>query len=187
MGFLDKLFGNNGSDIVNKLKEAADVVAKEVENAAKAASESIANSDSSSQAGNSRPASAGSSVSQPSGSSSSAESGFSWGPAMPEEENQYNYPGSYEQYFLSVFTENFPAYRISHETVRKGKATVFTFWSGEQKALVVELMSENSSAQRIRSECERSGIPYLRFYYNHFGWWNTKAYVLQRTRNALKL
>ena len=105
---------------------------------------------------------------------------------MPQEENQYNYPGTYTQYFLDIFTQNFATYRVSHETVRKGKATVFTLWSGEQKALVVELMSENSSAQGIRNNCQKEGVPYLRFYYNHEGWWNTKSYVIERTRKALR-
>ena len=29
------------------------------------------------------------------------------------------------------------------------------------------------------------GIPYLRFYYNHEGWWNTRSYVTRRIANAL--
>ena len=33
MGFLDKLFGSNGSDMLNKIKDAANSVAKEAENA----------------------------------------------------------------------------------------------------------------------------------------------------------
>lgn len=185
MGFLDKLFGNNSTEIVNKLKEAAEVVAKEVENAAKTASESIAAANTSTaQTGTAGTSGAPASYDS-SASASGAESGFSWGPTMPDEENQYNYSGSYDQYFLSVFNEAFSMYRIFQETVRRGKATVFTFWNGEQKTLVVELMSENSSAQRIRSECRKEGVPYLRFYYNHFGWWNTKAYVIQRTAKAL--
>ena len=29
------------------------------------------------------------------------------------------------------------------------------------------------------------GIPYIRFYYDHEGWWNTKSYVIRRTSEAL--
>ncbi len=42
---------------------------------------------------------------------SASPSGFSWGEAMPGEENQFSYPGSYEQYFEHVFAEDFPACR----------------------------------------------------------------------------
>ena len=34
-------------------------------------------------------------------------------------------------------------------------------------------------------ECAAAAIPYLRFYHNHDGWWNTRAYVTQRVRGAL--
>lgn len=171
MGFLDKLFGSNVAD---KLKNAAETVAKEATNAVNAAV------NSSSAASNARPASTA-----PAPSSSGAESGFSWGPTMPNEENQFNYPGTYDQYFLDVYSKNFPAYRLTTEPVRKGSATVITFWSGEAKALVVELMSDTSSAESIRRNCYKARVPYLRFYYNHQGWWNTKAYVLERTSKAL--
>ena len=171
MGFLDKLFGSNVAD---KLKNAAETVAKEATNAVNAAV------NSSSAATNARPASTA-----PAPSSSGAESGFSWGPTMPNEENQFNYPGTYDQYFLDVYSKNFPAYRLTTEPVRKGSATVITFWSGEAKALVVELMSDTSSAESIRRNCYKERVPYLRFYYNHQGWWNTKAYVLERTSKAL--
>ncbi|MCR5460809.1 MAG: hypothetical protein K6F51_13025 [Acetatifactor sp.] len=171
MGFLDKLFGSNVAD---KLKNAAETVAKEATNAVNAAV------NSSSAATNARSASTA-----PAPSSSGAESGFSWGPTMPNEENQFNYPGTYDQYFLDVYSKNFPAYRLTTEPVRKGSATVITFWSGEAKALVVELMSDTSSAESIRRNCYKERVPYLRFYYNHQGWWNTKAYVLERTSKAL--
>lgn len=164
MGFLDKLFGSNVAD---KLKNAAESVAKEATNAV--------NNATNARATNTAPAP----------SSSGAESGFSWGPTMPDEENQYNFPGTYDQYFLDVYTKNFPAYRLTTEAVRKGRATVITFWNGDAKALVVELMSETSSAESIRYNCHKQRVPYLRFYYNHQGWWNTKAYVIERTKKAL--
>lgn len=174
MGFLDKLLGSAGSEVLNKLKDAAN-----------SAMNSATNSNHSSA--NARPAqSNGPSVQQSSGSSS-ATSGDSWGPTMPAEENQYNYNGPYDQYFMDIYVQRFPTYRLTHEKVRKGSATVFTFWKGmtQEKALIVELMSDSSSAESIRNGARKEGVPYLRFYYNHEGWWNTKSYVIRRTQEAL--
>ncbi len=127
--------------------------------------------------------------------------GFSWGDQMPREENQYSYPGEYYDYFAMIFARDFPSLRAEQEArfmgndnraVRYGRpqprrrvATVFTLWDGGRKALVVELLSEHAQTAKLRSECERQGIPYLRFYYNHHGWWNTRSYVVERVRQAL--
>jgi len=111
-------------------------------------------------------------------------SGDSWGPVMPAEENQYNFNGTYVQYFEGIFNSEFPSYSISK--TQDAKATVFTFSGVSGTALVVELLPENSGRFRLRKECEANGIPYLRFYYNHDGWWNTRSYVIRRTRAAIK-
>ena len=110
-------------------------------------------------------------------------SGFSWGPKMPAEENQYNYGGNYIDYFREIFNANFSEYRI--EQAQEGSTTIFTFYRGDSKALMVELLSKTSGRYRIRKECRANGIPYLRYYYNYQGWWNTKAYVIERTAKAL--
>ena len=125
---------------------------------------------------------------QPSYTEPAAEdvSGFSWGPRMPQEENQFNYPGTYVQYFNHVFTEEFPGYQISYEAAAKRPATIFTFRRDGRTALIVELMSDRSEAKKLRRECEANRIPYLRFYYDHEGWWNTRTYVVTRTRGALQ-
>ena len=112
-------------------------------------------------------------------------SGFSWGEVMPDEENQFNYSGTYVEYFEKIFRENFPDYRIEKELRSGMKAAVFTFWRGDAKALVVELLSQGSDAYRLRKQCRADGIAYLRYYYDHEGWWNTKAYVIERTSGAL--
>lgn len=114
-------------------------------------------------------------------------SGFSWGSVMPAEENQYNYGGTYEQYFEHVFAEDFPAYRYekSYNNDYGNQRVIYTFFSGVTKALVLELMPEASEAVKLRNVCRAAGIPYLRFYYDHDGWWNTRAYVVSRMRNAL--
>ena len=113
-------------------------------------------------------------------------SGFSWGEEMPAEENQFNFPGSYRSYFENVFREEFADYSVSVETPRNRDAAVFTFAKDGRKALVVEVMSQTSGARAIRKTCRKSGVPYLRYYHNHHGWWNTRAYVVQRTRGALR-
>ena len=124
---------------------------------------------------------------QPEVQAEEGPSGFSWGPTMPPEENQFNYPGDYEAYFAHVFREDFPEYRVTQEQSTQRRATVFTFWSpAGGKALVVEVLPESSETKKLRKECAANAIPYLRFYHNHDGWWNTRAYVTQRTRNALR-
>ena len=116
----------------------------------------------------------------------SGESGFSWGEDMPAEENQYSFQGNYLGYFDMVFSQEFPQYRITRETPKKGHSTIYSFWQGDRKALVAELMSDRSEANKLRSDCRAQGLPYVRFYYDHDGWWNTRSYVAQRTRAALE-
>ena len=127
-----------------------------------------------------------SSQSQAGGETNSyAPSGFSWGENMPAEENQYNYPGDYAAYFRSIFQNEFSDFRVEEETMRRGNGRIFTFWQDSRKALVVEIKSQNSEARKLRDTCQSEGTPYLRFYHDHHGWWNTRAYVIQRTRQAL--
>lgn len=112
-----------------------------------------------------------------------------WGELMPKEENQYSFDGTYIEYFDMLFREEFAQYQIGHETdtERYHEATIFTFTSGGRKALVVELMSEKSSSRKLALECQREGTPYLRFYYDHHGWWNARSYVVDRVRGALSV
>ena len=113
------------------------------------------------------------------------ESGFSWGPVMPDEETQYNFPGTYLEYFSSIFNKDFAEYNPEYFKEPYWKSEHFTFFDGGKKALVVELLSRKSNAKRIRALCRQQGIPYLRFYYDYDGWWNTRAYVVGRVNKAL--
>ena len=134
------------------------------------------------------PAVKGSSAAMPSAAAqthSAAAPSFSWGSTMPAEENQYSYPGPYLEYFKNLFRENFPQYEIDCRQTHSGSKTIFSFRQSVFTRLVVELRSENSRAKKLQQQCENAGIPYLRFYYNHHGWWNTKSYVLGRVRGAL--
>ena len=114
-----------------------------------------------------------------------APSGWSWGETMPDEENQFSFNGRYNQYFETVFREAFPEYGLNVEQPRGRDCTIFTFTQGGRVALIVEVMSQSSSAQALRRNCRANGTPYLRFYHNHEGWWNTRSYVVTRVRNAL--
>ena len=116
----------------------------------------------------------------------SGEFGVSWGSTMPEEENQFNFLGTYQQYFETVFRENFPEYEVVREDCEKRPATIFTFFKGEDRVLVVEIISQNSKSQAVRRNCRANGVPYLRYYHNHYGWWNTKTYVVNRTAASLR-
>ena len=109
------------------------------------------------------------------------------GGVMPDEENQFSFSGSYVDYFDTVYRAEFPDYQIAHAPARDRLATIFTFSKDGNTALIVELLSETSSAKKLRADCAAAGIPYLRFYYDHYGWWNTRSYVVGRTRAALGL
>lgn len=115
----------------------------------------------------------------------SSPSGFSWGEKMPAEENQYNYNGSFDEYFEGLFRSEFPELRYEKDEISPNRRIVYTFYSGDSKALVVELMSEKSSARKLRNDCKKEGVPYLRFYFDHEGWWNTRSYVVGRMRDAI--
>lgn len=113
-------------------------------------------------------------------------SGFSWGEEMPDEPNQFNYGGPYTAYFEEIFRTEFPEYRVEKkDAYGNAVRVVYTFYEGTRKALVVELMGKSCSAKKTRADCAKEGTPYLRYYYNYDGWWNTRAYVIQRTRGAL--
>jgi hypothetical protein len=114
--------------------------------------------------------------------------GRSWGEAMPNEPNQYNYPGTWQAYFEDIFSKEFAAYRCVRENnPLSSKAVSYTFYEGTQKVLAVELLSEGCDVYRLRRQCERENVPYLRFYYNHAGWWNARSYVVNRMQKAMGL
>lgn len=114
------------------------------------------------------------------------ESGDSWGEEMPAEENQFNFSGNYVEYFSKILREDFAEYRVETDASDMCRRTVFTLYSGLGKALVIEVMTEGSGARKIRNACEKEGTPYVRFYYDHDGWWNTRTYVTRRIRAALR-
>jgi hypothetical protein len=114
------------------------------------------------------------------------ESGDSWGDEMPAEPNQFNFNGNYVQYFESILREEFAGYAVHTDASEMRRRTVFTLTGAAGKALVVEVMTENSEAQKIRRACEKEGVPYVRFYFDHDGWWNTRSYVTRRIRAALR-
>ena len=123
----------------------------------------------------------------PSGNPAPAAPAFdsSWYDEVPAEECQYNYSGPYLEYFSKVFREDFPRYDVTLETIDESRRYKYTFRFGGEVKLIVELMTEKSCANAFRRECQRNGIPYLRFYFDHEGWWNTRAYVDERVGEVL--
>ena len=112
--------------------------------------------------------------------------GRSWGERMPNEPNQYNFPGSYREYFEDVFNREFAAYRVVRsENPKSSRLSSYTLLEGERPVLVVELLSKSCDAYQIRRSCRENGVPYLRFYYDYQGWWNARSYVTGRIREAL--
>ncbi len=116
-----------------------------------------------------------------------AKSGDSWGEQMPAEPNQYNFNGDYLQYFENIFGTEFARYSIDRmaDQGQGSRRWIYNFYNGTVKVLVIELMPESSTAKRTRTAAAREGVPYLRFYYNHRGWWNTRSYVVRRIKTAL--
>jgi len=122
-------------------------------------------------------------VIQPAGASP-MPGGRSWGYTMPNEENQFSFQGTYDQYFENIYRSEFSDYQLNKQT--DSRTTVFRFEKDGKLCLVVELLSKKSSAKKIRRDCQADGIPYLRYYYDYHGWWNTRSYVIDRTRSALR-
>lgn len=108
-------------------------------------------------------------------------SGFSWGENMPVDENQYNYNGTFMEYFEFVIKEEYPMYKlvVNHDEKQ------FLLYDGTKPVLAVEILSECDNTNWLRNKCKYEGTPYCRFYYDHQGWWNTREYVKHRTHLAL--
>ena len=177
MSFLSKLLGNNAD-----AKAALDRVKGAVQGAVNEANTLLNDVQHNAQRPAQQPAQQQYAPQRP---AEQPASGFSWGEEMPAEENQYNYPGTYIEYFRHVFQEDFAEYAVTMEPGLNDRSPLFVFHSAGRRALVVELKSEGSSAQRIRKDCAANGVPYLRFYYDHDGWWNTRAYLRARVSAAL--
>ncbi len=174
-----------------KLKEAAEKVKsnetlQDLAAAVKAEAEKLGKDDEAREVTSNAAAEASASPAPEAAAGEVTPAGRSWGPTMPEEENQYNYGGSYVQYFEHVFSEDFPEYEVSRAQGYNAKSAVFTFRRGGADVLIVELVSAKSDHRALRKKCRAAGMPYLRFYYDYDGWWNTRSYVAGRIREALR-
>ena len=74
---------------------------------------------------------------------------------------------------VAILSQNMPNYLVAFFSV-----TAFG-------RVVVPILPDSSETKKLRRECQAQGVPYLRFYYDHEGWWNTRSYVTRRTRDAL--
>ena len=165
MGLLSKLFGKTAEEMANEL----------IESAKRSAESSTKRTDPNEVVKNLRFVDA----------QKKSASSLSYGDDMPAEENQYNSGKSWLEYFSGIFSAEFAEYDVVCDKKASGTRDVFTFKDGGRTALVVELLSEQSESNAVRTECSRSRTPYLRFYYDHDGWWNTRSYVVGRVRAAL--
>lgn len=172
MGILDKLFG--------AIKTAADQAKKEIATAANALEGAAGKLE---DAVEDECIGLDTAMQQSSGDADCGGKGY-WD-KVPAEPNQYNSGLDYREYFELIFRESFPEYDLSFEEAKNRPSTIVTFTNAGAKALVVELMSEKTSAKMLRWRCENEGVPYLRFYYDHWGWWNEKSYVIERVSKAL--
>ena len=186
MGLFSNLFGSDGKDIdnaLNKMKNLAEDIMDDGQ----------INSQQNRPAASSPAAPAAASGNNGislNNSNSAPEyvdgpSGDSWGPNMPAEENQFNSGLDYKTYFTNIFESEFSSYQINKEIPPYRNALIFTFSQGGAKKLVVEIISDKTNPYKLRNDCRAQGIPYIRYYYDHDGWWNTKSYVIRRTTNAL--
>ncbi len=119
-----------------------------------------------------------------------AEANGWWGgDAPPAEENLFTFNGPFSAYFEKIYAEEFPAYRVEKTAGYGGysSSTIYTFYEGDRKVLVNEITPASSEARKLRESCRREGMPYLRYYVGHEGWWNARSYVVARTRKALNL
>ena len=173
MGFLSNLLGGKLPDI--PMFDKMDQMLDKLKNEAEPAQQNAANEMSAEAA----PAAV---TAKP----ASAPSGLPWGGEVPpEEENSFTYQGTYLEYFTYVFREEFPDYTLDIEQYNNGKRAVVRFMKDGVCALVTELLNSSSGVFKLRRDTLRAGIPYLRYYYDHEGWWNTRSYVTERTRAAL--
>ena len=169
MGLLGKLFGDD--DLDKKAKGFFDGLVKSVQNTA----QSSGNNNAPVQTSYQQEAPA-----------QSAPVGVSWGPVKPAEENQFNSGLSYQDYFEKVYREEFPEYSISREMKKTGTGCNFTFEKDGRVCLKVEVISRSTNPYKLMRDCREAGIGYTRFYHNNHGWWNTRSYVVARTRAAIK-
>lgn len=170
MGLFSNLFGGKKPDspLLDKLLDVMDKAAEQVQQNAPAASQ------------------AESAPAEPAAAEEPVLSGLPWGGTVPPaEENSFTFNGTYLEYFDRIFRAEFPEYSLETEQFNNGKRAAVRFMKDGQCALVVELLNDSSSVFRLRRDTLRAGIPYLRYYYDHEGWWNTRSYVTERTRAAL--
>lgn len=174
MGLLSNLFGGKlpDSPLLDKMDKMLDQLKQDAEQAQQNAAAEAQ------EAASAEPAPEPAQAPQP--------SGLPWGGEVPPaEENSFTFQGTYLEYFDRIFRAEFPEYTLETEQFNNGKRAVVRFLKDGECALVVELLNNSASVFKLRRDTLRAGIPYLRYYYDHEGWWNTRSYVTERTRAAL--
>ncbi len=187
MGLFDKLLGGNASanDALNTLKKAAKDVGGKLnsENAEEALGSILkAAKDVGAKLGVDQNAPARQNTAPAAAPAQASAEDYD---DVPAGDNQYNFRGSYKEYFANIFREEFPSWEVRQSDANGGKVTLFAFYKNGSQALLVELMSDRSEANKRRRDAQAAGIAYLRFYYDHPGWWNERSYVVSRVGKVL--
>ena len=184
MGLLSKLLGDSGKDIEKSAKDLLNGIKNEAQKQGIKAEDILAGKNNAEAPSKALSEAPGQEVEE----IATEPFGSSGGSGMPDEENQFSYNGPFTEYFENIFHTEFPEYQVEREDFTDGKRIVYTFTKEGKKALVVELLTRYSTAYKQRQICKETGVPYLRYYYDCQeveGWWNTRSYVVTRTRNAL--
>ena len=172
MSLLSKLFGDSNKKAENAAMDFLKNVAKKLE--------SSADSPKPQAAPAAKPA-------EPAPAAEPERSDALWGEIMPKDDNQFSFQGSYREYFEQIFRTEFAdlAFELAHP--KYYSSDIYNFTKDGAKVLVIELMSGKCSANKLRRDTQRSGLPYLRFYTDcsDIGWWNAKTYVVNRMKEAL--
>ena len=175
MGLLSKLLGNNASSALKSVMDDAEKKVREIMKEAEKADTPKSSAE--------KPAAPAAPVQE----AAEERADALWGEIMPKDENQFDFKGTYKEYFEKIFAEEFSEYSFMLSHPKYYSSDIYTFSKGGSKKLVVELMKKSCDAQALRRETQREGIPYLRFYTNcsDQGWWNARSYVTGRIREAL--
>ena len=173
MGLLSKLLGNDSKKAENAALDFLKNVAKKINDSA---------DDKKPQAA--KPAA------QPASAAPEPEperADALWGEIMPKDANQFDFKGSYQEYFEDIFRSEFADLSFDLTHPQYYNSDIYSFTKAGAKVLVIELMSRKCEANKLRRDTLRSGVPYLRFYTDcsDIGWWNARTYVVNRMKEAL--
>lgn len=102
------------------------------------------------------------------------------------ENNLYDYNGTWNEYFMDIFTRNFPDYQIvtDYRIDDRTKAD-FALMKEGKPCVCVEVYKCSTRRYALCQKCHQRNIGYAGFVLGHAGWWNTERYVTDRIKSLL--